>query len=190
MASHTVGKLVETARKRHKWSLQELGKRVGRSKTNIDFLEKDLHKSGPDPETLIRVARALEAPEILIHHCQTCPIRNEVLLRQYPALNNCKDDPAVLAASMAKEHREAAAAAEQLFELLTKGNYGSDSDKDRFYELMKELVDADRKYEEFIFAILLKTVHTQEDLRRVHEIQQRDMELRGYHDPKKTEEGV
>lgn len=105
-----LGNKIKAARHKKGMRGEDLGVAVGLTKSTISKIENNDIKSPPDSRTLIRIADALNAPEILLHHCQECPIRQHIMLRHYPELNNVRTDPASIVAKLRKEMQEALAA--------------------------------------------------------------------------------
>lgn len=180
----TLGKMIQQARNKARITGVELGLAVGLSGPAIGKIENDDLKRGPDPRTLIRIADALNAPEILLHHCEQCPIRQHIMLRHYPELNNIRKDPASIIAKMRKEMQEAIEAADELGEKYLKVDFKNDPDYQRtFTEAMEQILDVERVIETLKFELVLNQIHTQEELQQVIDNQQRKCVEHGHHKP-------
>lgn len=183
----TLGETIARARKKKGLSLEELGEAVGMSRNVPFLLEKNAMKRGADPLTLIRISEALDAPEILIHHCDTCPIRNHIMLKLFPDLNNIRRDPATMVSKLRKEMVEATAAAERLSERYMDVDFRSRPDyRETFEREMEQIIDVKRNIEALEFELILSGLHTREDIDRVYERQQKKCEEHGHHRPAKT----
>ena len=178
----TLGSTIISARKRNKMSQTELAEKVGLTGASISVIENDGLKSGPDATTLIRISEALTAPEILIHHCDTCPIRQHIMLKQYPELNNIRRDPAIITSRLSKELAEAKVAADDLAERLSDKDFKDCPGYQEFFDSkMEQILDAERNIEILKFELLLSGTHTKEDMDRVAARQQSKCEARGHH---------
>jgi transcriptional regulator with XRE-family HTH domain len=188
----SLGEIISIARKRIKMTLEELSAVIGMSKTNLSVIENNGLKGGPDAVTLIRISEALNAPEILIHHCDVCPIRQHIMLRQYPELNNIRRDPAIITARLSKELGEAKVAADDLAERLSDKDFKIRAGYQEFFDSkMEQILDAERNIEILKFELLLSGTHTKEDMDRVCTRQQQKCVERGHHvlDPNEADHG-
>lgn len=175
----TLGEKITAARKRNKMTLDELGPKIGMSKANLSVIENNGLKNGPDATTLIRISEALNAPEILIHHCDTCPVRQHIMLKLFPDLNNIRRDPAVIISRLRKEMLEAA---DRLGERYSDANFKARPDyREVFEREMEQIIDVKRGIEILEFELLLSGLHSRDDLDRVYERQQRKCEEHGHH---------
>ena len=184
----TLGEKITAARKKMGMTLDDLGAIIGMSKSGISKIENDELKSPPDSRTLIRIADALGSIDILIHHCDLCPIRQHIMLKKYPDLNNIRTDPAVIAARLAKEMNEGAAALTRLMERFSDKDFQSRPDyMQAFVEEMEQVVDVERGIEILKFELLRSGLHTQDDLRMVEDHQQQKCIEHGHHKPGEVE---
>jgi transcriptional regulator with XRE-family HTH domain len=165
-------------------TLDELGELVGMSRSNLSIIERNGLKGGPDSRTLMRISEALDAPEVLIHHCETCPIRNQILIKYFPDLNNIRTDPAVIAARLRKEMVEGAEALDRLSERFSDKEFRSMPDyREVFEREMEQVVDVKRGIEILEFQLVLSGLHTSDDIRAVYNRQQAKCEAHGHHKP-------
>lgn len=180
--SKTLGEKIVAARKKKGWSQSQLGAEICLAQGAISNLENDELKSAPDSQTLIRISEALNAPEILIHHCESCPVRQHIMLKLFPDLNNIRRDPAIIAARLRKEMIEGAEALENLSERFSDVNFRTRPDfQDQFESLMEQVVDVKRGVEILEFELILSRVCSRDDLDRVYERQQAKCEQHGHH---------
>jgi transcriptional regulator with XRE-family HTH domain len=180
----TLGEKISEARKRKGITQQGLGVLVGLSQNAISQIENEERKGGIEAQTLIRLADALEGPEILIHHCETCPVRQNVMMKMFPDLNHIKRDPAVIVARMRKEMQEAIDAADILLEQFSNADFKR---RPEYAEIFKrsyeQIIDVERIIETLKFQLVLDQVHTPEEIREVYDRQQRKCEQHGHHIP-------
>lgn len=185
--SMTLGEKITAARKAKGMTLDDLGAVIGMSRANLSVIENDGTKNGPDSRTLIRIAEALDCIDILIHHCDLCPIRQHIMLKKYPDLNNIRTDPAVIAARLAKEMNEGAAALTRLMERFSDKDFTSRPDYMQvFNQEMEQVIDVERGIEILKFELIRTGLHTQDDIRTVEENQQQKCVEHGHHVPEST----
>ncbi len=185
----TLGQQIKAARNKAKMRGEDLGALVGLTKGTISKIENDELKNPPDARTLIRISEVLNAPEILLHHCQTCPIRQHIMLRNYPELNNIRNDPASIVSKMQKEMKEALLATDDLAEKYLKIDFKSDPEyRATFVRAMEQILDVERVIEELKFDLVLKQIHTQEELQEVIDNQQQKCIDHGHHKPERSGE--
>lgn len=184
----TIGQKIANARKKVAFTLENLSSIVGLGKSALSTIENDGLKGGPDPQTLIRISTALDSPDILVHHCQECPIRQHILIKYFPELNNIRRDPAVIAARLRKEMSEATEALDRLGERFSDRDFKSRPDYREIFEReMEQVLDVKRGIEILEFELLLSGLHSQEDLQAVYARQQAKCEAHGHHKPEKGE---
>lgn len=180
----TLGEKITAARKKKGMTLDDLGAVIGMSKSGISKIENNELKSPPDARTLIRIAEALDCIEILIHHCDLCPVRQHIMLKKYPDLNNIRTDPAVIAARLAKEMTEGAAAATRLMERFSDKDFKSRPDyMQAFVQEMEQVIDVERGIEILKFELIRSGLHSQEDMQLVEDAQQLKCIKHGHHLP-------
>jgi len=183
----TIGQKIVAARKRKSMAQAELASRVGLAGASLSIYENDGLKGSPDPRTLIRISEALDAPEILIQHCEFCPVRQHIMLRLFPDLNNIRRDPAIIVTRLRKEMVEAADAAERLSERFSDANFRQRPDYlETFEREMEQIIDVKRGIEILEFELLLSGIHSSEDLDRVYARQQKKCIDNGHHIMTKT----
>lgn len=177
-----IGQKISAARKKKGWRLADLSEAVGLSVTQLSDIENDQVKRSVDPRHLIRISDALDAPEILIHHCETCPIRQHVFFRYFPELNNIRRDPAVIAARLRKEMVEATEALDRMGERWSDRDFKSRPDYwEAFTREMEQVVDVKRGIEILEFELMLTGLHSQEEIELIYARQQRKCEEHGHH---------
>lgn len=180
----TLGFKIAEARKKLGMTQEALGNLVGLSKSAISKLEKGDLVGPPAPVLLIAIAETLKAPAILMHHCENCPIRQHIMLRLFPDLNNIRRDPAIIVSRLRKEMVEASSAAERLSERFSDANFRQRPDYlETFEREMEQILDVKRGIEILEFELLLSGVHTGEDLERVYAKQQKKCIDHGHHVP-------
>jgi len=182
-----IGEKITAARKKKGLTLEQLGTLVGMSRATLCVIENDGLKNGPDARTLIRIADELSAPDILIAHCETCPVRQHVFLKYFPDLNNIRNDPAVIASRLRKEMMEGVSALDNLAERFSDRDFKSRPDYREIFEReMEQVIDVKRGIEILEFQLMLSGLHSQDDLQAVYERQQAKCEDHGHHVPAKA----
>lgn len=178
----TLGEKITVARKKKGMTLDDLGAIIGMSKSGISKIENDELQSPPDAHRLIRISEALDCPDILLHHCDTCPVRQHILLKKYPDLNHIRPDPVAIAARLVIEMQEGAAAMSRLMTRFTDLDFHKQPDYMQvFMDEMEQVVDVERGIETLKFEMLRVGLHTTEDMRAVERRQQAKCVANGYH---------
>ena len=178
----SLGKKIIEARKRKGLRQADLAEAIGMTGASLSGWESDQLKNMPDPRTLIRISEVLEAPEILIHHCETCPVRQHIFIKYFPDLNNIRNDPAVIAARLRKEMIEAADALDRIGERFSDSDFKSRPDYQKVFEReMEQVIDVKRGIEILEFQLLLSGLHSKEDLVRVYDKQELKCIAHGHH---------
>lgn len=177
-----IGDTIRAARKKRGWTLDQLGDAVGLTKGTLSSYETGQVVS--PVETLCKIADALNDLSILVHHCQSCPVRKHIFLKQFPELNNIRRDPAIITARLRKELIEAAEAVDRLQERFTDKDFKSQPDYMEVFEReMEQVIDAERNIEILKFELILSGTHSSADMQRVCERQQQKCIDNGHHKP-------
>lgn len=178
-----LGDIIKKARNKRGWSLVQLGEAVGLSKGTLSGYENGQPKTY-DPETLCKIADSLNDLSILVHHCQSCPVRKHIFLKQFPDLNNIRHDPAIIAARLRREMTEAVDALDRLAERFSDADFKSRPDYQEVFEReMEQVVDAERAIEILKFELVLSGTHSSADLKKVYDRQQAKCIANGHHKP-------
>lgn len=185
----TIGQKIRESRKKKGWKGQELGEAVGLTKSGISQIERDQRKGGIDPETLIKIADALDDLSILTHHCTACPIKKEVFLRLFPDLNNIRRDPAIIAGRLRKELEEAMAATSELAEQLSNADFKSRPGfMEEFKRQFEQVLDVKRCIETWEWELIVSGAIGTGDLKDIYENQQQKCIRHGHHKPEAKQE--
>lgn len=177
-----IGSTIRAARKKRGWTLDQLGDVVGLTKGTLSSYEAE--KVLPPVETLCKIADALNDLSILVSHCQSCPVRKHIFLKQFPDLNNIRRDPAIIAARLRKEMLEGAEALDRLTERFSDADFKSRPDYQRVFESeMEQVIDAKRAIEILEFELIMSGFHSSADLQKVYDRQQAKCIANGHHKP-------
>lgn len=183
----SIGEKIIEARKKKGMRQDELAHAVGMTGASMSGYENDQLKNGPDPRTLIRISEVLAAPELLISHCDACPVRKHIMMKVFPDLNNIRRDPAIIVSRLRKEMLEAVEAADRLAERYSDADFRSQPDYlDVFEREMEQMLDVKRAIEILEFEVILSGLHSREDIDRVYGRQQAKCEAHGHHVPART----
>ena len=179
-----IGEKIKRARKKNGLTLEQLGKKVGLGGSTISGYENAIDKGQPDPDTLCKIADSLNDLSILVHHCQSCPVRKHIFLKQFPDLNNIRHDPAIIAARLRREMTEAVDSLDRLAERFSDADFKSRPDYQEVFEReMEQVVDAERAIEILKFELVLSGTHSSADLKKVYDRQQAKCVANGHHKP-------
>jgi len=177
-----LGKKIKESRKRAGYTGSTLGKRIGICKAAVSKIENNELKNGPTPDVLIRIAKACHDVSILTEFCGACPVRAQIILRQFPELNNIKTDPAVIASRLRKEMVEGAAALDVLTERFSDKDFQQRHDYLEVFEReMEQVIDVKRGIEILEFELVMASVHSCQELKRIYDRQQIKCEAHGHH---------
>lgn len=177
-----LGDIIKKARNKRGWSLDQLGDAVGLTKGTLSGYENGQPKTY-DPDTLCKIADALNDLSILAHHCQSCPVRNHMFIKQFPELNNIRrHDPSIIANKLRIELEEAAASLNRLSERFIDADFKTQPDYMAvFVKEMEQVIDAKRCIEILEYELVLGGTHSSADLKKVYDRQQEKCIERGHH---------
>lgn len=173
-------------RKSRGMSQTELAEHVGGAKDVIYRIETGaVHAS---PEQVAIAARVLHAPELLVQHCEECPVASALLPVRYPVLDQVATHPAVVAHKISEECTEAAAAGEELFAIFNRvGWQEGGAACERVAELLVQVRDVEVAIQILYRALFLGQLLP---LSVLKDVQRRHLEKcieRGYCTPTGTE---
>ena len=179
-----LGDIIKKARNKRGWSLDQLGDAVGLTKGTLSGYENGQPKTY-DPDTLCKIADSLNDLSILAHHCQSCPVRNHMFIKQFPELNNIRrHDPSIIANKLRIELEEAAASLNRLSERFIDADFKTQPDYMAvFVKEMEQVIDAKRCIEILEYELVLGGTHSSADLKKVYDRQQEKCIERGHHKP-------
>lgn len=183
----TLGGKIAEARKRASMTLEDLGRAVGMSRSNICVIENDGLKDGPGRETLIRIAKAVGDTSILSAYCDACPIRGEIFIKKFPELNNIQTDPTAIAVKVRKELKEAIEALDPLIDQMDKKDFASCPDFQQVQEqTLIQIIGTSRALEILKEQYMIQHILSPEQLRSIIQRQQEICEAHGHHKPAQT----
>ncbi len=178
----TIGQKIVDSRKKRGMTAEALGGLIGMSKGGMWKIENDALKGGPDPETVIRISRALGDPSILVHALKTNPIWKEVIPQIFPDLNNIRRDPAIVFSRFADEALEAVEAARILSQIFSNADPGvAPNFRDVFAAKMEQVIDVQRCAEILMLQLVEAGVMTDDERRELYDRQQAKCERNGHH---------
>lgn len=176
-----LGETIKEARKKRGWSLAKLGAAIGLTKGSLSSYENSESKSY-NPKMLVKIADALNDLSILVHHCQRCPLRDYLVIKQFPDLNNINLQPGIVANRLRKEMVEGAAALDILAERFSDKDFKSRPDYQEIFEKeMEQVIDVKRGIEILEFELIMASVHSSKELQVVYDKQQAKCEAHGHH---------
>ncbi|MDF1578404.1 MAG: hypothetical protein P1P81_08185, partial [Desulfobulbales bacterium] len=140
------------------------------------------------PLTLVKIADALNDLSILADHCQACPVRRQLFIKQFPDLNNIMDSqPAIILGRLRKEMSEALAATESLAERYSDKDFKNRLGYQEAFESdMEQILDVQRGIEILTHQLIMLGVHSSKDIQQVYRRQQAKCERKGHHRPEKN----
>jgi transcriptional regulator with XRE-family HTH domain len=152
----TLGSRIRVARKGKNWRMEDLAQALKLSKSTIFKIENEELKSPLDPHLLIRIAEALDEPDILRHQCRTCPIRRHLVDSYVPELEMARDRGVVFS----RLHQEMLAGAAVLEGLVKSCAASQAEGRDPFStpeyrDALSELLEIRNRWEILEFQLLL-----------------------------------
>jgi len=184
----TLGQQIRSLRKGRQLTLKALGSEVGVGPVTVHEIETDVRP--PAPDLVARLAKVLDAPQLLVAHCETCPVCTELVPVKYPHLDNIPTHPAVVTHRAAQEAREAAAALEELFEVFDRNDWPQDPERvERVIELLIQVRDVEVGIRILYEALFLKGLLPLELHTEVNRRQFEKCVARGYCRPPTGTEG-
>lgn len=183
-----IGKKIKNRRIKLGITRESLAGSVSLSPAAISKIENDELKNGPHPDVVVKISKVLQDTSLLLHYLEENPVYKAIIPRIFPELNNIRRDPAVIFGKFAREADEARRAAEILQEVFTNAEPKSSPNfEEVFKSNLEQVVDVQRCAEILFVGLIASGVMTEEDLRDVHERQQRKCEERGHHKLSGTE---
>lgn len=161
---------------------EELGVLIGHSKNLISLIERDALKGGPDPETVVKIADALNDRTILTTYLELNPVYRSIIPKIFPDLNRIKTDPAIIFSRFADEAEEAVQAARILAQIFSNA---APSEHPNFCEVLRakleQIVDVQRCAEILFLQLIAVNVLSETDRCEIHAQQQQKCIEHGHH---------
>lgn len=180
----TLGQKIKDSRRAAGMRGEDLGAAIGVTKATISQIEKDFHKAGPAPDTLIKIADALNDPSILVYALLHNPICQRIIPRAFTPLNNIKTDPSAILTKLQEELEEAIEAAKILARVYTHAEPQSTPNfAGVLMANLEQIVDVTRCVEEMFGRLKECGAITEEQHLEVYVRQQAKVEAHGHHKP-------
>ncbi len=169
----TIGQKIRASRKRREWTQTYLGEVTNLAQSAISTIEKNELKGGPDPETILKIASALNDDTILLHYIESNPVYQYVIPKIFPNLNSLRRDPSMTFTRLAEEAQEVLNASRIMAGLFRNANPTQSPDFEvTFKSCMKQMVSIKRAVDILEFELLAVGVITKAWLDDVYERQQ------------------
>ena len=179
-----LGEKIKISRKKEGMAAVTLGGLVGVSGPTISLIENDQLKGGPSPETVVKIADALNDKTILTTYLENNPVYQSIIPKIFPDLNNIRRDPAIIFSRFATEAEEAVEAARILSDIFSNAE---PSNTPNFCEVLKakleQVVDVQRCAEVLFLQLIAGGVISDTDRCDIHMRQQRKCVEHGHHKP-------
>ncbi len=178
----SIGQRISAARKAKKMTGEALGSAIGVASSTISKLENDVFKGGPDPETIIKIADALEDRSILTYALMHNPICQRIIPRAFTPLNNINDNPSAILTKLQEEMAEAIEAIGMLARIFSvKDPESTPAYKETLYSKLEQVIDVSRCVEEMFDRFKAIGVLSEEEHLELHLHQQAKVERNGHH---------
>ncbi|MCK4620684.1 MAG: helix-turn-helix transcriptional regulator [Desulfuromonadales bacterium] len=180
----TIGEKIKKARKAAGLTGADLAELISVSPALIGKIEQDGQKFGPSPETVVKIADALNDKTILTTYLENNPVYQSIIPKIFPDLNNIRRDPAIIFSRFATEAEEAVEAARILSDIFSNAE---PSNTPNFCEVLKakleQVVDVQRCAEVLFLQLIAGGVISDTDRCDIHMRQQRKCIENGHHKP-------
>lgn len=180
----TFGKKTRESRKTKRLTQSQLAEMVGVAQSYISELEKDQIKGDPAPDTVVKIADALNDKTILTTYLENNPVYQSIIPKIFPDLNNIRRDPAIIFSRFATEAEEAVEAARILSDIFSNAE---PSNTPNFSAVLKakleQIVDVQRCSEVLFLQLIIGGVITDADRSDIHAHQQQKCIENGHHKP-------
>lgn len=174
--------LLRKRREESQMRQEALAALVGLSRQALSRIE--LGEQPVERSQVVRLAAALNAPDLLLAYCEECPVCTELLPVRFPSLDNVPTHPAIVAHKLAEECREGAEAAEKLFGTFNLNDWASRPEEiEGVIRLLEQLRDIEVGIRILYDALFLRGVLPLEVLREVSRRQAKKCEAKGYCKP-------
>jgi len=139
----TLGQTVRNARKRKGWTQERLGTEAGLGQATISALENDELGARADfySRTLIKVSEALDASKILVHHCETCPVRNHIFQTRFGLSRDRRQDLATIARQLREQWEGSFSVLEELTGVLADADLENQDDREKVRKLFGKMLE-------------------------------------------------
>lgn len=183
----TIGQEFCEARKAAGLTIDELGAKLGISRSHVSVIERDMLKGGPDPDLVVRAADVLNARSILTTYLENNPVYRSIIPKIFMDLNNIRRDPSNIFFKFAEEADEASQSAKILGNIY---NHADPSSHPNFCAVLRanleQIVDIQRCSEVLFLQLIACGELTEADRCEIYAQQQRKCEEKGHHRPDRT----
>jgi hypothetical protein len=170
-------------------TLHDLAGRLdGYSTSTLSAIENDQQKNPLSPADMVTISDATHDREMLDEYCLACPIRDRIIVRKFPPLNNILPGAQISTMKVTQKLAEASDALQGMLPKLLRKDFNQDPDflEYRNAAILK-LLDVKRGTEILLDELIRGGVVTSDELRTLQTEQQRLCEQHGHHIPKVTE---
>jgi transcriptional regulator with XRE-family HTH domain len=152
----TLGQAIKGARKNKGWTQERLAAEAGVGQATISALENDELGARLDAysRTLIKVAEALEASPILIHHCETCPVSTYLFQTNFANLRNKRADLATIAKQLREQLGSAVSTLDEL--VASSADVEPHNQREKVKLLFEQMLESEQRIRILKFQMMIE----------------------------------
>lgn len=179
-----IGTIIKSARIRSGMTLSELAEAIDSSSSTLSALENGQFKNPPTPEELVRISEALRDVRMLSEYCDRCAIRKRVIPRKFPPMNRVQQGAVISTVKVIEKLSLGADKLHQMLVRMANPRFKDDPEARQYRnDAILRVLDIKRGTEVLLDQLQEDGIVTAEELQILIELQQREVEAKGYHDP-------
>ncbi|MDD3814284.1 MAG: helix-turn-helix transcriptional regulator [Desulfocapsaceae bacterium] len=178
-----LGKRIKTTRKNQGITLGNLSSATGVGASTLSKYENSRAKYIPYINDLCKIAEHLNDFTILTDLCCSCPVRKNIISKQFPDQKNPQHNLSFIAARLREEMVETISTIDHLSELFPETNFKAlRNHKIEVLTNMELVVETKRRIDILVFELILSGIFTPTDLQNAqHSRQQEQCAANDYH---------
>jgi transcriptional regulator with XRE-family HTH domain len=153
----TLGQAVKSARKNKGWTQERLGTEAGLGQATISALENDELGARADmyTRTLIKVSEALDASHILVHHCETCPIRTHLFQTHFDISQDKRQDLITISRQLREQWEASFSILDELARILSTADLKHPNERENVKLLFEKMTELEQGIRILKFQVML-----------------------------------
>ena len=153
----TLGQAVKNARKSKGWTQERLGTEAGLGQATISALENDELGARADmyTRTLIKVSEALDANFILVHHCETCPVRKHLFQAHFGISQDKRRDLVTVASQLREQWETSFSIIEKMERVFSTADFEQPKEREEAKQLFEKMTEFEQGIRILKFKMML-----------------------------------
>jgi transcriptional regulator with XRE-family HTH domain len=162
-----LGERIKTTRKNQGVTLGILSSATGVGTSTLSKYENSRAKYIPYLNDLCKIAEHLDDITILTDLCCSCPVRKNIISKQFPDLKSPQHDLSLIANSLREEMVEAISTISHLSEQFPETNLKAlQNHKEDVLANMEQVIETKRRIDILLFELILSGIFTPIDLQK------------------------